>query len=192
MVLVQNGQKNKNKKKNVEGARHYHNISYIATKGRLWYRYGDGGGHEKYNNNNNVSTQYNNTHCVYTIYGSYTAAALSARQPWEQRCRERRRPRRDIVRGRSAERRGGRTAAARRRERGARARERARATTVHAAKHQRRLLRARVGPFVSRRARCVVTRHRRSSLLTSVRYRAPCVRNFGPPPHTHTRRPRSR
>lgn len=33
--------------------------------------------------------------------------------------------------------------------------------------------RARVGPFVSRRARCVVTRHRRSSLLTSVRSRAP-------------------
>lgn len=38
---------------------------------------------------------------------------------------------------------------------------------------QQQQQRARVGPFVSRRARCVVTRHRRSSLLTSVRSRAP-------------------
>lgn len=52
---------------------------------------------------------------------------------------------------------------------------------------QQQQQRARVGPFVSRRARCVVTRQRRSSLLTSVRSRAPNVRNFGPLSCTRTR-----
>lgn len=159
----------------------YYIIIILPPKGRLWYILMVAA----YTRN---IIQYDPVDMILYYTRAYGSLPPYAGQPWEQRYRtcQRRQPayssrtvRRVAVLVCRGEHRNPHLRAARPHARQPSNPKRAHDTTVHATKHQQQQ-RARVGPFVSRRARCVVTRHRRSSLLTSVRSRAPCVRSFGP------------